>query len=61
MSVSAICSDYNFFVQTNLSALEAFLSQPIWLIATIITIPFAIVTFLGIWISARRDEASSRD
>jgi hypothetical protein len=58
VSVSAICSDYNFVVQTNLSALESFLSQPIWLIATIITIPIAIVIFLGIWISARRDEDS---
>jgi hypothetical protein len=43
-------------VQTNLSALEAFLNLPFWLIATIITIPFAIVISLGIWISARRDE-----
>jgi hypothetical protein len=43
-------------VQTNLSALEAFLNLPIWLIATIITIPFAIVISLGMWISARREE-----
>jgi len=45
-------------VQVNLSALEAFLNFPIWLIATIITLPIAIVISLGMWISARRDEDS---
>ncbi len=43
-------------MQINLSALEAFLNLPIWLIATIITIPIAIVISLGILISARRNE-----
>jgi hypothetical protein len=43
-------------VPINLSALEAFLNLPIWLIATIITIPIAIVISLGMWLSPRRDE-----
>jgi len=43
-------------VQTNLSALEAFLDLPIWLIALIVTIPIALVIALGIVLSARRTE-----
>jgi hypothetical protein len=43
-------------VKINLSALEAFLNLPIWLIATTITIPIAIAISLGMWISVRRDE-----
>jgi hypothetical protein len=45
-------------VQTNLSALEAFLDLPIWLIALIVTIPIALVIALGIVLSARRTEDS---
>ena len=43
-------------MQTNLSALEAFLDLPIWLIALIVTIPIALVIALGIVLSARRTE-----
>jgi len=43
-------------VQTNLSALEAFLDLPIWLIALIVTIPIALVIALGTVLSARRTE-----
>ena len=43
-------------MQVNPSALEAFLNLPIWLIATIITLPIGIVISLGMWISVRRDE-----
>jgi hypothetical protein len=43
-------------VQTNLSALEAFLDLPIWLIATIVSVPIAIVILLGVRISADRVE-----
>ena len=45
-------------MQTNLSALEAFLDLPIWLIALIVTIPIALVIALGIVLSARRTEDS---
>ena len=41
---------------TNLSALEAFLDLPIWLIAVLVAIPIALVIALGMWISARRTE-----
>lgn len=43
-------------MQTNLSALEAFLDLPIWLIALIVTIPIALVIALGTVLSARRTE-----
>ena len=43
-------------MQTNLSALEAFLDLPIWLIATIVSVPIAIVILLGVRISADRVE-----
>ena len=43
-------------MQTNLSALEAFLDLPIWLIATIVSVPIAIVILLGVRISAGRVE-----
>jgi len=43
-------------VQTNLSALEAFLDLPIWLIALIVTIPIALVIALGMVLSAHRTE-----
>jgi hypothetical protein len=42
----------------NLSAFDAFLDLPIWLIAIILTIPIAIVIALGMWTSARREEDS---
>jgi hypothetical protein len=43
-------------VQTNLSALEAFLDLPIWLIAAVVAVPIAIVIALGMWLSAGRTE-----
>jgi len=43
-------------VQTNLSAFEAFLDLPIWLIASIVAVPIAIVILLGVRISAGRVE-----
>ena len=43
-------------MQTNLSALEAFLDLPIWLIALIVTIPIALVIALGMVLSAHRTE-----
>ncbi len=49
-------SRYTFLVQTNLSALEAFLDLPIWLIAGIVAVPIAIVILLGMRISAGRGE-----
>lgn len=49
-------------MQTNLSALEAFLDLPIWLIAALVALPIAIVIALGMWISARReDDTKSAD
>lgn len=41
---------------TNLSALEAFLDLPMWLIAAIVATPIAAVIALGMWISARRED-----
>ncbi len=49
-------SRYTFAVQTNLSALEAFLDLPIELIAAIVAVPIAGVVALGMWISARRED-----
>ena len=43
-------------MQTNLSAFEAFLDLPIWLIASIVAVPIAIVILLGVRISAGRVE-----
>ena len=43
-------------MQTNLSALEAFLDIPIWLIAAIVAVPIALVILLGARISAGRVE-----
>lgn len=43
-------------MQTNLSALEAFLDLPIWLIAALVAVPITIVIALGMWISARRED-----
>ena len=43
-------------MQTNLSALEAFLDLPIWLIAAVVAVPIAIVIALGMWLSAGRTE-----
>jgi hypothetical protein len=43
-------------VQANLSAFEAFLDLPIWLIASIVAVPIAIVILLGVRMSAGRVE-----
>jgi hypothetical protein len=41
-------------VQTNLSALEAFLDLPLWQIAAIVSVPIALVIALGMRISSQR-------
>jgi hypothetical protein len=46
-------------LQTNLSALEAFLDLPVWLIAAVVAVPIAIVIALGMWLSAGRTEDSA--
>ena len=46
-------------MQTNLSALEAFLDLPVWLIAAVVAVPIAIVIALGMWLSAGRTEDSA--
>ena len=43
-------------MQANLSAFEAFLDLPIWLIASIVAVPIAIVILLGVRMSAGRVE-----
>jgi len=43
-------------VQTNLSALEAFLDLPLWQIAAIVSVPIALVIALGMRISSNRQE-----
>lgn len=43
-------------MQTNLSALEAFLDLPIWLIAAIVAVPIAAVIALGMRITGQRED-----
>lgn len=43
-------------MQTNLSALEAFLDLPLWQIAAIVSVPIALVIALGMRISSNRQE-----